>query len=76
MLPLKKINLLPPRHAFYHLKHRTAPHRMKERGDTGQIKRAEDNMRKLNHLHAKVDAVMRHLEIPPVLEPEVMEKRP
>ena len=48
---------------------------MRARGDTGQIRRAEENMRKLNHLHAKVDAVMRHLKIPPVLEPEVMEKR-
>lgn len=44
--------------------------RMKSRGDTGQIKRAEENLKEIKHLHAKMDAVMAHLQIPPVPEPQ------
>ncbi|CAM9525866.1 unnamed protein product [Sphacelaria rigidula] len=49
--------------------------RMKNRGDTGQIRRAEENARQLKHLHAKMDAVMTHLNIPPVAAPMEIEDR-
>lgn len=49
--------------------------RMKARGDTGQIKRAEENLRQIKYLHAKVDAVMAHLQIPSVSEPMEMADR-
>ena len=46
---------------------------MKSRGDTGQIKRAEENLQEIRVLHAKMatmdakmDAVMAHLQVPPV----------
>eukprot|EP00903_Cladosiphon_okamuranus_P010634 g10056.t1 len=48
--------------------------RMKTRGDTGNILRAEENLREIKHLHAKVDAVMAHLKIPAVEAPEPMER--
>ncbi|CAM9405921.1 unnamed protein product [Choristocarpus tenellus] len=49
--------------------------RMKIRGDTGQMKLMEQNSKQLTHLHAKVDAVMSHLEIPAVPEPMSMQNR-
>eukprot|EP00904_Undaria_pinnatifida_P011360 jgi/Undpi1/7354/HiC_scaffold_22.g09827.m1 len=49
--------------------------RMKARGDTGQIKRAEENLSQVLHLHAKIDAVMAHLQIPPVEAPMQMTDR-
>lgn len=48
---------------------------MKARGDTGQIKRAEENLSQVLHLHAKIDAVMAHLQIPPVEAPMQMTDR-
>ncbi|CAN0147674.1 unnamed protein product [Ascophyllum nodosum] len=50
--------------------------RMKGRGDTGNIRRAEENASKINHLHAKIDAIMAQLQIPPVPEAQEIEKRP
>ena len=47
---------------------------MKSRGDTGQIKRAEENLKEIRHLHAKIDAVMAHLQIPVVEAPVPMER--
>lgn len=47
---------------------------MKNRGDTGQIKRAEENLKEIKHLHAKIDAVMAHLQIAPVEAPKPMER--
>lgn len=54
---------------------RELKHRMKSRGDTGNIRRAEENARQLKHLHAKVDAVMAHLQIPSVPAPMEMDER-
>ncbi|CAN0396986.1 unnamed protein product [Pylaiella littoralis] len=48
--------------------------RMKGRGGTGQIKRAEENLKEIKHLHAKIDAVMAHLQIPPVEAPMEMDR--
>ncbi|CAN0427252.1 unnamed protein product [Laminaria digitata] len=48
---------------------------MKARGDTGQIKRAEENLMQTKHLHAKVDAIMAHLQIPAVDTPMEMTDR-
>lgn len=48
--------------------------RMKSRGDTGQIRRAEENLKEIRHLHAKVDAVMAHLQIPAVQAPMEMDR--
>ncbi|CAM9542501.1 unnamed protein product [Ectocarpus sp. 8 AP-2014] len=48
--------------------------RMKHRGDTGQIKRAEENLKEIRHLHAKIDAVMEHLNIPAVQAPMEMDR--
>ena len=48
---------------------------MKARGDTGQIRRAEENLKAIKHLHAKVDAVMAHLQIPAVASPMEMTDR-
>ena len=39
--------------------------RQRSRGDTGQIKRAEENQAKLSVLEAKLDAIMAHLQIQP-----------
>lgn len=50
--------------------------RMKARGDTGQIKRAEENLEQIKYLHAKMDAVMTHLQVPAVDAPMKMEPRP
>lgn len=47
---------------------------MKHRGDTGQIKRAEENLKEIRHLHAKIDAVMEHLNIPAVEAPMEMKR--
>lgn len=49
--------------------------RMKARGDTGNIKRTEENALQLSHLHAKVDAVMAHLQIAAVPAPMEMKER-
>ena len=49
--------------------------RMKARGDTGLIRRAEENFKQIKHLHAKVDAVMAHLQIPAVASPMEMTDR-
>ena len=38
--------------------------RMKERGDTGNIKRAEQAIDMMQDLNAKVDAILAHLNIP------------
>ena len=48
---------------------------MKDKGDVDKVKRAEENLQDINHLHAKVDAMMYHLQIPAVPEPQEMEKR-
>ena len=48
---------------------------MKARGDTGLIRRAEENFKQIKHLHAKVDAVMAHLQIPAVASPMEMTDR-
>lgn len=47
---------------------------MKSRGDTGQIRRAEESLMEIKHLHTKIDAVMAHLQIPPVEAPAPMER--
>jgi len=38
--------------------------RMKGRGDTGNIRRAEESLKLTKMLSAKVDAIMRHMQIP------------
>lgn len=49
--------------------------RMRERGDTGQITRAEEIASNLKYLHAKMDSVMAHLQIPAVAAPMEMADR-
>merc|ERR1711933_187092 len=46
--------------------------RMKGRGDTGNIQRAEQSLTMTRTLSAKVDAIMRHMNVP---VPEVMEEK-
>lgn len=46
--------------------------RMKGRGDTGNIQRAEESLTMTRALSAKVDAIMRHMNVP---EPEVMQDK-
>ena len=39
--------------------------RMKGRGDTGNIQRAEEQLKQLKYLDAKVDLILEHLKITP-----------
>lgn len=41
------------------------------RGDTAQIKRAEQTLTRLDEIETKLDAIMRHLKIP---EPSPMDR--
>jgi len=47
--------------------------RMKGRGDTGNIRRAEESLKVTKALAAKVDAILRHMKIP---EPQVVLEEP
>lgn len=38
--------------------------RMKERGDTGQVRRSEQAVEAINHAHVKLDLILQHLNIP------------
>lgn len=49
--------------------------RMKDRGDTGQIQRAEENVRQIQHLHAKIDALMERLQVAAVPMPIAIDRK-
>ncbi|CAN0147945.1 unnamed protein product [Ascophyllum nodosum] len=50
--------------------------RINDRGEIGNIRRAEETARRIEHLHAKVDALLERLQILSMPEAQKIEDRP